>query len=533
MSTNSNESPLAGDDAVIDLPSSSDASSIEKDLNTVLDEKANLSSTTTSIDVEAQKQAVPANSGLPDAEDDPYLVTWDGPLDPTNPMNFKFVKKIRILLIVSTLTFIVPLASSMFAPGVPELMRDFNNSNTTLASFVVSIYILGFAIGPLVVAPLSEMYGRSIVYKISTFIYTVFTIGAGECNNLASMFVLRFLAGLIGSTSIALGSGSVADVMPMEKRGKYMSLYILGPVLGPSVGPVIGGFLAAVSWRWVFRAIGILSGIMTIVVFLFLPETYGPNILHAKANRLRKQSGNEKYHTMYEDRLSGPVALFMKNIIRPCKLLILSPIVLLMSIYTAMTYGQLYLLFTTFTVVFEEQYGFSTDVVGLSYLGLGLGCLVSVLIIIRYSDRILLQMAAKSGEKKPEYRLPLLLILSPLNIVGLVMYAWTVQFAVHWIVPLIATFLIGVGILATFSPTISYLVDAYTIYAASASSASTMVRSLGGAVLPLAGPKMYAALGYGWGNTTLAFIMLAITPLPFFLYVKGEWLRKTFSPKLN
>ncbi|KAK9236691.1 major facilitator superfamily domain-containing protein [Lipomyces kononenkoae] len=528
--TNSSKSTLADDD-VVALPSPLDVSAAEKG-SMVLFEKVNLSSESTSTNLEAQKQAAPASPGLLDPED-PHLVTWESPNDPTNPLNFKFAKKIWILCIVSTLTFIVPLASSMFAPGVPQLMREFNNTNTTLASFVVSIYILGFAIGPLIVAPLSEMYGRSIVYKVSTFMFTAFTVGAGECNNLVSMFVLRFLAGLIGSTSIALGSGSVADVMPIEKRGKYMSLYILGPVLGPCVGPIVGGFLAAVSWRWVFRVIGILSGVMTIVVFVFLPETYGPYILHVKANRLRKLTGIEMYHTVYEDRLSGPVTLFIKNIIRPCKLLILSPIVLIMSIYVAFTYGQLYLLFTTFTVVFEEQYGFSTNVVGLSYLGLGFGCLVSVLIIIRYSDRILVQMAAKSGEKKPEYRLPLLLILSPLNIIGLVMFAWTVQFAVHWIVPLIATFFIGVGVLATFSPTITYLVDAYTIYAASASSASSMVRSLGGAVLPLAGPPMYSALGYGWGNTLLAFIMLAITPLPLLMYFKGESLRKNFSPKLN
>ncbi|KAK9314307.1 major facilitator superfamily domain-containing protein [Lipomyces starkeyi] len=529
MSTKTNTSEL--DDAIIDLPSSLDVSPNEKDF-VVVEEKLTSSTTSVLTDLEAQTKAAPAQLEPLDLED-PNLVTWEGPEDPANPMNFKFSKKIWILSTVSALTFIVPLASSMFAPGVPGLMRDFNNPSSTLASFVVSIYILGFAIGPLVVAPLSEMYGRSIVYKVSTFMFTVFTIGAGECNNLVSMFVLRLLSGLIGSTSIALGSGSVADVIPVEKRGKYMSLYILGPVVGPAAGPVIGGFLSAVSWRWVFRVIGILSGVMTIVVFLSLPETYSPYLLHVKAKRLRKETGNEKLHTAYEDRQSGPVTLFMKNIIRPCKLLILSPIVLIMSIYVAITYGQLYLLFTTFTVVFEEQYGFSTNVVGLAYLGLGLGCLVSVLIIIRYSDRILLKMAAKSGEKKPEYRLPLLLILTPLDIVGLLIYGWTVQYAVHWIVPLIGTFLLGIGILATFSPTVSYLVDAYTIYAASASSASAMVRSLGGAVLPLAGPKMYAALGYGWGNTLLAFIMLAITPLPFLMYYKGEAMRKRFNPKLN
>ncbi|KAJ8097705.1 major facilitator superfamily domain-containing protein [Lipomyces tetrasporus] len=366
------------------------------------------------------------------------------------------------------------------------------------------------------------MYGRLIVYKVSMTLFTAFTIGAGECNNFISLIVLRLLGGLIGSTSLVIGAGSVADLIPIEKRGRYMNLYILGPTLGPAIGPVIGGFLSAVSWRLVFRVIGTLSGVMTIVVFVFLPETYGPYVLHVKANRLRKETGNGKLHTEYEDRMSGTVAHFMKNIIRPCKLLIMSPIVLIMSIYVAITYGQLYLLLTTFTDVFQDQYKFSTEAVGLTYIAMGLDI----------SDSILLNMAAKSGDKKPEYRLWLLLVLSPMDIIGLLIYGWAVRYAVHWIVPLIGTFCLGIGIFATFSPTTSYLVDAYTIYAVSANSASTMVRSLGGAFLPLAGPRMYAALGYGWGNTLLALIMLAITPAPFLMYFKGESLRKRFNPSI-
>ncbi|KAK9241877.1 major facilitator superfamily domain-containing protein [Lipomyces tetrasporus] len=515
------------DDAIMDLRLPFDESSCrEKDFPIISVRPASVPT-----DLEAEKEQVPAWSeqiGFVDSN----LVTWDGPDDPINPMNWKFGTKIGALAIVSTLNVLVPLGSSMFAPGVPSMMTEFDNSNSTLASFVVSIYVLGFAIGPLIVGPLSEMYGRLIVYKVSMTLFTALTIGAGECNNFISLIVLRLLAGLIGSTSLVIGAGSVADVIPIEKRGRYMNLYILGPTLGPAIGPVIGGFLSAVNWRWVFRVIGTLSGVMTIVVFVFLPETYGPYVLHVKANRLRKETGNEKLHTEYEDRMSGKVAHFMKNIIRPCKLLIMSPIVLIMSIYVAITYGQLYLLLTTFTDVFQNQYKFSTEAVGLTYIAMGLGTLISILTIVRYSDRILLNMAAKSGDKKPEYRLWLLLVLSPMDIIGLLIYGWTVRYAVHWIVPLIGTFCLGIGIFATFSPTTSYLVDAYTIYAASANSASTMVRSLGGAFLPLAGPRMYAALGYGWGNTLLALIMLAITPAPFLMYFKGESLRKRFNPSL-
>ncbi|KAK9390133.1 hypothetical protein V1515DRAFT_577712 [Lipomyces mesembrius] len=168
------------------LPSPLNVSPNEKDF-VVVDEKVTSSSTSASTDLEAQTKAVPTQWG-PLGLEDPNLVTMERPDDPANPMSFN------------------PLASSMLAPGVHNLVKAFNSTNSTLASFFVSIYILGFAIGPLVVAPLSEMYGRSIVYKVSTFMFTAFTIGASKCN-LVSMFVLRLLSGLIGSTSIALGSG--------------------------------------------------------------------------------------------------------------------------------------------------------------------------------------------------------------------------------------------------------------------------------------------------------------------------------------
>ncbi|KAK7207428.1 benomyl/methotrexate resistance protein [Myxozyma melibiosi] len=514
--------PPSTDDEPIALsvPASADLNLMEKD------------SASFSEKLSDKKYSIQPDSN---SDTDPDLVSWDGPDDPTNPMNFSQLRKISVIFTVSALTFVVPLASSMFAPGVPDLMVEFNFTSTILSSFVVSIYILGFAVGPLVIAPLSEMYGRSIIYKISTVIFTGLTIGCGECHSLAAMFILRFLCGTVGSASLALGSGSVADIIEVEHRGKYMSFYIMGPVIGPAVGPVIGGFLAAVSWRWVFRLIAILSGIMSVLCFATLPETYGPFILNRKARRLRKETGNDALHTIYEDRIASPSTMFARNIIRPLKLLVLSPIVLILSLFVAVTYGMLYLLFTTFTSVFENGYGFSTEIVGLSYLGMGLGSMSSIIIMILYSDKILVMLAERtpSKERKPEHRLPLMILLSPFLVIGLIIYGWSAKFQVHWIVPIIGTYFVGLGLLATFSPTMNYLVDAYGIYAASASSASTMVRSLGGAFLPLAGNSMYAALGLGWGNTLLAFIVLIMLPVPVVLYYRGEELRKKFNPKLD
>lgn len=127
----------------------------------------------------------------------------------------------------------------MFAPGIPGVLRDFHSSSIILASFVVSVYLIGYAFGPLLCAPLSEFYGRYWVYQISNILFVCFTIGCALAPTLNSLIGFRFLAGSAGSAPLVLGGGSVADLYPREKRGAKMSLFALGPLLGPVIGMMI------------------------------------------------------------------------------------------------------------------------------------------------------------------------------------------------------------------------------------------------------------------------------------------------------
>ena len=229
------------------------------------------------------------------------------------------------------------------------------------------------------------------------------------------------------------------------------------------------------------------------------------------------------------------------------KLLVFSPIVLALSTYMAVVYGYLYLLFTTITEVYEGQYHFSQGTVGLTYLGIGVGSVLGVITFGIASDKIL-KAKSKTGEMKAEYRLPPMIpgsflvpigrgFISQLRQMSLTdvpivfVYGWTADKHVFWLVPILGTGVVGLGLLATFMPIQTYLVDAFTIYAASALAANTVLRSLVGAVLPLAGQKMYATLGLGWGNSLLAFIALAMCPIPVIFYRYGEKIRT--SPRFQ
>ncbi|KAL4913768.1 major facilitator superfamily domain-containing protein [Aspergillus aurantiobrunneus] len=462
-------------------------------------------------------------------------VDWDGPNDPENPVNFSGLVKLTNVGIVTALTFITPLASSMFAPGVPQLMEEFESSNTLLASFVVSVYVLGFAVGPLILAPASELVGRVIIYHICNVGFTVLSVACAVSTDLGMLITFRFFQGCFGSAPITNGGGTVADLIVQEKRGGVLSMYALGILLGPVIGPVAGGYLvAAKGWRWVFWILTIMGGASTIISLFFLCETYPTVLLERKTQRLIRETGNVHLRSKRDNGLST-MQLFIQAISRPSKMLFFSPIVSASSIYAGLVYGYQYLMFTTFTFVFQDQYNFPTKSSGLTFLGIGVGSILGLSVLGLISDRI---VKAKSKSPtpdspsgpimKPEYRLPPLVVGAFFIPAGLFIYGWSAEYKTHWIVPILGTGLVGVGNIAVFMCVTSYMIDAFAIYAASALAANTVVRSVMGALLPLAGQRMYDALGLGWGNSLLAFIAAACIPVPWVMLRYGERMRLRF-----
>ncbi|KAI1413111.1 bicyclomycin resistance protein [Hypoxylon sp. FL1857] len=483
-----------------------------------------------------------SNEGEDDSDNGPNVVWWSGPNDPENPYNWPTWRKVLNCGLISAMTFISPLASSIFAPGVPQVVAEFHSTSLEIAAFVVSVYVLGFAAGPMLFAPLSEIYGRVMLYHIANVGFVAFSVGCALAPTLNALIVFRFFAGVFGSVSITNGGGTIADMIAQEKRGGAMAVFSIGPLMGPIIGPVAGGFLSdAEGWRWSFWLLAIVGGFLSILMVFFLKESYAPVILERKATKLRKETGNNLLRSKLDAGLSAQ-DYFKRGIIRPFRMLFLSPIVAITSLYMAVTYGYLYLMFTTITEVFQEYYHFTTSTVGLAFLGLGVGSMIGILLFSGTSDKYIQKRAAKAdaaaqaagGVKmglKPEYRLPLLPLGAVLIPAGLFIYGWTASYKVHWIAPIIGTAVVGVGNLIVFMSIQMYLVDTFTIYAASAIACNTVVRSLAGAVLPLAGLPMYSKLGIGWGNSLLGFIAVALFPVSLVIIKYGEYLRNRFVIK--
>lgn len=191
----------------------------------------------------------------------------------------------------------------------------------------------------------------------------------------------------------------------------------------------------------------------------------------------------------------------------------------------ATIYGYLYLLFTTINEVFEKDYGFTIGTTGLAYLGIGVGSFIGLLGFGLVSDRGIKRAQANNKPITPEIRIPPMIPGTLAVPIGLLWYGWSAEAKIHWIMPIVGTGWVGLGLIGIFMPIQTYMVDAFTIYAASAIAANTIFRSLIGAILPLAGRPLYSGLGLGWGNSLLAFIALVMAPLPYLFMKYGEFLR--------
>ncbi|KAL5339579.1 major facilitator superfamily domain-containing protein [Aspergillus crustosus] len=484
-------------------------------------------------DLEANAQG-PADLQKPKtagSTQDPKLVTWAGPDDPDNPKNWPMSKKWAIVLMVSSYTFISPVSSSMVAPALTTLAREFNVENVVESQLMLSVFVLAYAVGPLFFGPLSEIYGRVIVLQLSNLFYLVFNIACAVSQTKTQMIVFRFFSGLGDSAPLAVGGAVLSDCFTPEQRGKSIAIYSLAPLLGPAVGPIAGGFIAEnTTWRWVFYATSIVDGAIQIAGLFLLKETYAPKILKARAKKIRKETGDTTYQTEIERQNKKLSEVMRTALIRPFRLLATQPIVQAIALYLAYAYGIMYLVLSTFPTLWtgEEYYNESIGIGGLNYISLGLGFWLGSQLCAPLNDRIYRRLKARNdGVGKPEFRVPLLSVAAFLTPAGLFIYGWTGEKQTHWIAPNIGAALFGMGNIIIFQCAQTYLIDAYTRFAASALAASACMRSLCGFAFPLFAPYMYDALHFGWGNSLLGFVALGLgIPAPIFLWKYGAALRK-------
>ncbi|KAH7086121.1 major facilitator superfamily domain-containing protein [Paraphoma chrysanthemicola] len=488
----------------------------------LIDAEAGPAATASTATAPVRDQAV-SGEKCPRADTDTNIVNWEGPEDPKNPRNWTQGFKMLNVLLIGLSILCTNFATTMFAPAAPQLADEFNVHSSILTTLSITIPSLGAATGPLLFAPLSEIFGRVRIYIVTSLLFVAFAVGLARSTGIAMFLVFRFLDGVCFTSYLTCGAGTIADLFDRDNRGAASAVFALAPLLGPVLGPVIGGFVAQeLGWRWIFYIILMVTGAITVVVIIFMRESMETVLLERKAKRLRKSTGNSNLRSAVASDL--PVKMIVSRALsRPIRMLIFSPIVLLLGLYLAFVFGLTFLLLATLSEVFENTYGFKQGFAGLAFLGLGIGCVIGTIIFAKFSDK----MAKKNSA--PEHRLVMMMLGGPFVPASLFWYGWSVEYHVHWIVPIIGTGFIGIGIVFVTASGQLYMIDNFGAEgSASAMAALTLVRNGSGAFLPLAAPPLYRKLGLGWGNSVLGLISLTFLPLAFLFYKFGQRLRERY-----
>jgi len=420
--------------------------------------------------------------------------------------------------------------SSIVAPAESAIGDSLNIHADYQLQLVFSIFLLGYVIGPLLLAPLSEIYGRAVVLRFSNLFFIAFSLGCGFAQTYGQMLTCRLLAGVGASAPQTVGGGVLSDCFSTEERGKAVALYSLAPVLGPSLGPLIGGFVTAkTTWRWCFWILTMFGGLVQAGLWFGLKETYGPRILTLKAAKMRKEKHDLSLKSELEFESRGLISTLERALIRPVRLIGTQVIVQFLAIYMALVYGIIFLMLGTFPSMWTEKYGERIEIGGLNYISIAIGMIVGAQVAGRWLDLIYRRLKDRSPTKlgRPEYRIPLLALSIALISGGLFIYGWTAEYRVQWIAPDIGAAVFAAGAMVSMTSLQSYIIDAYPRYAASAIGVTAIARSLAGFGFPLFAGAMFKSLGFGWGNTVLAFASIVVgLPGAAVLWVFGEKLRR-------
>ena len=501
-----------------------------------------------------------------------------------SPLKWSPMRKNLILLLACVATFLTAYSAGAYSPPAPFIARDLSASE--LATLVgITTWCLGFALAPMVMAPISEIWGRYPVFVVSGIIYVIFQAVCSVVSNLAGMLIARFLVGVGSSVFSTVVGGVIADVWDRKERNTPMAIFSGAVLAGTGAGPLVSSAFVAfvnnhtVAWKWTFWHQVIMNGLLVLAIMFFLDESRAPVILRRKAQKLNQWYNEledvgiyglpaqdsvmvvKELSASFKDsngagRLPGAMhrirwivkedeqrvslsTMMATSVRRPIYFLFTEPVVFCFSLWAAFSWGVLYLSFSVVPFLYARDFDMSSRVyvamIASAVVATITGVLQEQLLSfpkwratnaseVQDTARFWAFMRRKFPAEAPEARLYFACITTLLLPAGLY-GAFLCPPSMGGHAPAVGLGFATWGIYSVYLATFNYLADTYHIYASSALAAQSCCRNLLSGIFPLITGIMFTNLGIRGAGGILGGMATILTAIPWILVFYGESIR--------
>jgi multidrug resistance protein len=413
-----------------------------------------------------------------------------------------------------------------------EPLRNKWDISDTLFNIGITLFVVGFAFAPMVLAPISEMHGRYWTFVGSGVVFFLGTLGCAVTESYVGMMVSRLITGNGAAVFATLTGGVVSDLYRKEDRNTPMALYSMTIMIGASLGPLISGSVVdLLGWRWIFFIQLIAIGITTAALFFLFKETRSNVLLRRKCFALNTAPFKTSTGTVVtfapatEEFLNIEISMIWRSFAFPLRLLSTEPIVFCLSLWVSFAWAIMYMQFSSIGLVFRNVYGFDNAQVGAVYTATIVGSIMGIGVSLLQESIIQRMLPHKKPLSTPEQRLLSPCIQSILLPIGLLWFFMTAGPNISWMSPCIALGSCSIGIFSIYLAVFNYLADTYHGYASSALAAQSLCRNILGGVFPLVTARMISSLTLQGTGGLLGGLGLLLTGIPWLLYFYGQRIR--------
>ncbi|KAF5522445.1 Efflux pump atB [Colletotrichum aenigma] len=469
-----------------------------------------------------------------------------------SPFAWTLKKKTTVLFGTFIASTLAAYSAGGYAMASEPLTQKWDISNTEF-NVGITLFVLGFGFAPMILALISEIYGRYWVFVGSGAVFFCGTLGCAITASFPGMLVSRLIVGNGASVFATLTGGVVGDVFHKENRNTPMALYSLSIMIGTGLGPMMSGIIVDhLHWRWIFYVQMITVGSTTLALFFFFDETRSNVVLRKKCIALNKhfadiilhrtassttadrpmlqselqQSIDTPVRVQFREHFEGPeldLSIIWRSFSFPLKLLFTESVVFWFSAWVSFAWAILFMQFNSIGLAFRSTYDFNSSQVGGVYTAVIVGSILGAAITI-FQDPVFRRLMP-SQMATPEGRLYSACIECLFLPIGLFWFGWSTSKDIHWIVPALAVSSVTIGIFTIYLAVFNYLADIYHRYASSALAAQSMCRNLLAGVFPLFTSTMFQKLGFGPAGSLLGGIGLLLSLVPWLLCIYGGKIR--------